>query len=768
MEIITLFAAIVLSLVALIEVAIYLWGADKGYDISDEAIFFLQSERPDDVKCYPFFDFRFTSWFYSLTAGSIVLHRILLLVVHLFATALFASGVLAMLQTIFPFSFVRLEEIIIVYAFILIASETRFSEGIRLLYYNNLNGCLLLASTGLLLNAFYGTKHAVFTSILIIAAGYLIGLQPFVKISSFLTNLSCLFLVFTGAGTFNLSTIVYGWLYLLAGVLLGICSYFLVLHSPRAWWESFNNQLKSAKLFHWGVNCIPRHLKEIMYYSSLMIEPVKKRKTAFGVLICLLFFLPKEFNTLNAIGVGLLFLFFVLKELELKDQPFPSINSFSEPLSIKCGRLFCLSLVFFFFSTLSLLMVQKSVYLDTLINVKNISFTLYLIVLPAIGAVGTGNLIFYNFIYQYAASGAVFLLSFQMLSLRFETPLLAYILPMLTGMFMCIASTIKANFNPYRLAASLFQQLYTVKFNKGNIALKLDEYTAKLFESIKDITAINGLKAGDDVIGLFDCPGLVHLLGGVSPGHQWYYLFQDVNSSMEFNYLNLSKVPEERRAKAFIIEHGDATPFKEKMHQLNMVFPEDYYLLSSFYWPITKKQIRIWKPKNSILPSDDVYLDFITDQLLTGSEQDINDFVISVLEEVSSTKEDKCLQLVSIGNILLINSQLKKAQIAFSASIALNPIHIRSLIGFATCVIGQREVDTGRGALEKVLEIEPDNSDALKLTSFIHRIEGDPKKAEELIKRVLQNNPDDDEVKEELDEIQKMISLESGQEITSS
>ena len=62
---------------------------------------------------------------------------------------------------------------------------------------------------------------------------------------------------------------------------------------------------------------------------------------------------------------------------------------------------------------------------------------------------------------------------------------------------------------------------------KGNIEKKLTDFSTQhqkeLSELVSEYKKENDFENGDDILALFDMPGLVYAVGGRSPGRPWYF-----------------------------------------------------------------------------------------------------------------------------------------------------------------------------------------------------------------------------------------------------
>jgi hypothetical protein len=94
-----------------------------------------------------------------------------------------------------------------------------------------------------------------------------------------------------------------------------------------------------------------------------------------------------------------------------------------------------------------------------------------------------------------------------------------------------------------------------------------------------------GFREGDPVIGITDCPGLVYLLGGTSPGACWYISYYlPENRGVKMNLANISP---ERLAQSWVIVRESARPSErlEAVWPTEQRVPLPIALDGDFYWP---------------------------------------------------------------------------------------------------------------------------------------------------------------------------------------
>jgi len=127
--------------------------------------------------------------------------------------------------------------------------------------------------------------------------------------------------------------------------------------------------------------------------------------------------------------------------------------------------------------------------------------------------------------------------------------------------------------HPYN-QKSLFKQNYQLNFNNIEPDLMLDLERKNYVEEIQNIFRRNGFKNGDPILGVYEIPGLIYLLGGISPGGiLWNEEFLD----MFFYNLNQSKFS--AKDCFLIIEKADYSKFEDKLKYMGISLKNDYNLI---------------------------------------------------------------------------------------------------------------------------------------------------------------------------------------------
>jgi hypothetical protein len=222
-----------------------------------------------------------------------------------------------------------------------------------------------------------------------------------------------------------------------------------------------------------------------------------------------------------------------------------------------------------------------------------------LLCFPFVGAVGTANPIALNIIFGIITWLAIYILLLCELSLVLNCTAIMRTGILLVTCFMYSQFYFGHVLMPYGniyypdgIAVALTKQTVPTAIGAPPTMLLLDEANHNFIEETRSILQHNGFKTGDDIIGLFDMPGLVFAVGGKSPGCPWYF---SAPSKAEANSYFLKAVAPKRIRSAFVITKGDGVKATVLLQQAGLNFPEGYILAGSMMTPYTKEKIDIWK-----------------------------------------------------------------------------------------------------------------------------------------------------------------------------
>jgi len=158
--------------------------------------------------------------------------------------------------------------------------------------------------------------------------------------------------------------------------------------------------------------------------------------------------------------------------------------------------------------------------------------------------------------------------------------------------------------NTYRVGSVWNDKMIDVSAGPEQGRLKLFSSSVESLKEIYDEMSRFGYREGDPIIGITDCPGLVYLLGGVSPGACWYisyYLPENPGVKM-----NLQNIPDQDLARAWVLlrESARANERLEQAWPAGRGIPEPRQIQGQFFWPWGDgegklERISIYRPTQS-------------------------------------------------------------------------------------------------------------------------------------------------------------------------
>ena len=277
-------------------------------------------------------------------------------------------------------------------------------------------------------------------------------------------------------------------------------------------------------------------------------------------------------------------------------------------------KFYPLLLVLFFVNLIAAHSSKKIRFNNQETAIKIIAVSLFLFFLPFVAAIGTNT-------------------SMRALAARNIVPWLALIVIFLTLLYQ----TNKANnflylftlgiilwlgikiaytqiYQPFRLVENRLQQTESVEdyVQPKARGLKVDPPTANFLKQLHEIIATTEFQPGDPIIALHDMPGLVYLLGGVSPGAPWY--FSDYRQDNDDGMLRTSMRTCNNilhsnfdSSKAILIVNSDISPqVLGCMKDAGVNFPEEYQKVGELNNPFrtilpfvkySRETIEVWSPK---------------------------------------------------------------------------------------------------------------------------------------------------------------------------
>lgn len=219
-----------------------------------------------------------------------------------------------------------------------------------------------------------------------------------------------------------------------------------------------------------------------------------------------------------------------------------------------------------------------------------------LIMLPLVLATGTSNDIFTVATF----SNVTWLLTCIVIAFWFPTSILlrsSIALIITFGIWGTHHKIIDGYINkPYRLSTKLSKMKYRVNGLPRLDELLVDRTTAKYLRELRDIKNEARIKDGTTFLGIWDLPGEIFALGGISPGEPWYIdqlherNIENINYSCKTGQIDKEKPPILLLSDQLPIEYSDA------LKKCGINFPDKYRLAGTATSPVTLKETKMFVP----------------------------------------------------------------------------------------------------------------------------------------------------------------------------
>ncbi len=533
-------------------VVIITLGVFRGFEITDEGYYLLTYENPclysEIVSRY----FIIVNKLFNWMGPQIYHYRLLTVLFNLLGSYIFFTGLWQYLNTGLGLNsciWSRLSAFLFIAAGNLAAIFLLF----KVLGYNDLNNFLLLSATGLVLLHLANRGRKVFSSILLLLAGFLLAFDIMVKFPSGIIYLFflALFLFFEGK-TFNycntklqssanliatqvgeagaskydcrrLSGVTesqpvaseshtlkaHSYKFLIPGILAGFLVYFTFFETPAFFINSIDAGIQKFGAGSHSLGIIRDN------YSYFIIKAIKFFFKYFSVAV-LVFIITLVSHRLGKTWYTYIFGFFsfyLFLIAFLSSMVFAPLSSEGNiHVAMPAFLLIILFQVIFF-----LFIGKKQDY-----KPRVIFLGLFLTALPLIMAFGSAAPITMMSYLHMAPFFAVFFI-FNLLS---ESPGIYIKTINLFFSLMIIVLTVSHLYflyleNPFRINDDFFAQQHKVKNIKKLEHIRVDKKTKTFLDGLKVLMDKAGFKKDDCLVGYL-MPGIVYIFDGVSPGAVYY------------------------------------------------------------------------------------------------------------------------------------------------------------------------------------------------------------------------------------------------------
>jgi hypothetical protein len=566
-----------LVLIAAVLVGLYVWTMSKGVDITDEGFYMLSYSYPAEYAVSSTSFHLLVSKLLPASQVSVVGYRLASLI----------SGVLT--AGVFSWGFRRwllarqggAPSLVLLVALFVIGNMLQYAISARALNYNGLNSLAIAVFAASLLN--YAATPGRKALLGLLVGGLAMGLDIFVKFSSS-------GIVFgTGALVLLLSilplkklTDLRPLVVLGVGLLLGVAVFALFVQPLPAWYSGWRHETTILMKGMYGSGLVVRYVQDAYPVVRTLIYP-------FGVVALLASgwvyaqgrYLTKNWQHVAVVAVVVLLLLVEAVRTALYKNTHLNYNRSSVwllgPLLVVVAMLLAARLRYRHLSS-----HQGRWYTYVL--------PLWLLALPLLAAFGTVNQLFNNALLDamYWLAVLVWLVQLLPADMRYLRSAQIVLLA-LPALAVAEQATYGMLWAPYLQLENMFSQdtPLTVGAPMEPARLLVDAPSAAYIKGIRTALYGAGFRAGEPILALYDAPGLVYALGGISPGNPWYPGFQ--NQEIR-NCDALAKTHLDLHRAFILLNQTPTASIKACLAEHGLHFPADYVLVHQAMSPFSRSQ----------------------------------------------------------------------------------------------------------------------------------------------------------------------------------
>jgi len=585
----------ILGFLLFLGAGVFIWSSNKGFDFTDEGLYLLVYQHPNDFPDSYTSYHRVGAVFFDLVGRNIIALRLLGFFLTALATFYFSLSLTWFLKGRSWSIFEDQGERILLHLALQGSVLTAYCWLPPTPNYNTMAGIGMLLSCGGILTFFsnsdaYRSVAKASWGILTIGVGLLLA---FLAKGSSAVGIVLVSMTLIGAcSLIALKEKIFFLVAVSISVLTGGLLLFFLIPSLSSSWEFFIGSIVALTEGNGAREIIIRHWHEALEFAmrhirSFILPVLLAAGVGFFARSRFLVKSPDRKESLVFWSVvGVLIVEVVL--LIVKDAFFAGIQ----------GRSRC----FIGYTSLFLLLLTFRAGLPGAAQTISpyrlggcLMFLVWLALMPFVTAAGTTHKIFINTLLHAAPLVAATLLLAASLdkSLRRST-----FLPFASLLIIGLSfSQFITGFvlMPYRTAPK-WSQTVPVEVGVPGTFLKLDTASAECIQKTKAALADAGFKPGDDILALYGLPGLVYVVGGVSPERPWFFNFGQ--SGHEENLGALLRIPRDRIQKAYIFLNDKDDLAISQLSKCDVALKDKYQQVGQVVVPFRNQKVEILKPLN--------------------------------------------------------------------------------------------------------------------------------------------------------------------------
>lgn len=586
--------------------ALVLWHLDRGFDFSDEGVYYLNFQYPEEFPAGFTQYHLFGAWLYQLFGGSIPALRLTPWLLLLGGTFFFWTGWLNFFRRVAPEFFANPWSAPAALVLLLASVFISFSWPPPGISYNSMADFGLLLGAGSLLHVATPSAHP---------SARILGMAGFALSLIFLLMVkgsSAVGLTLAG-GLFLLLIPTLPWRWKLSLLSLAFLAAALAL---AALWLLAGDQLARVAEFFLA------HSRNFFgaLWSGSSVDPMLQRHWEEVWQLPWRMFLSYNLPMLVALGLGLLgrwrpvwfrppsrwFELALLLAFATLVVSIYSKHGYLAGITHRHGSILAYTAILGLL--LALLPARATAtsrgYPLAPSPTPGRLFTLvlaglFLFALPFLVAAGTTHRIYINALLHLGPFFALIFVVALAVSHRVQsaTP---WLLTLVLTTLVALSQFFHGSFlRPYRLPQPLWTMHEATPIGHPASQLRLDPASARFVHDLQNLLNQADYQPGDDLLALFDMPGVVFALGGKSPGRPWYFPNYGEQGERE-NLASLRIAGRERISRSLILQSNNDPRIAEYLASLDLRFPEDYQYIGQAWQPYRNWSVAVWRPLRPI------------------------------------------------------------------------------------------------------------------------------------------------------------------------
>ena len=614
---------IILLIAVIFTLGLRLWGIDKGFDITDEGYcllgFHALQERFEVITSFHTIGYKLFGW---MNPG-IITYRLIALIITITSSLIFAVCFWNWLHRFYDQKN-QVWGLMFTSLFLVFGGFILDYDTYHVLSYNTLNNAanLLQASLVFFTISQDPTKALKSTSLKVawIGIGYSSVFQFFIKPPSSV-NFLCLLFIITLLYHRKVDFRYYFMTFscLITGCVIGALSYFTIFQDVSQYIELLSQNLSTN---YAPSSDSPKILSPILLLLSLWKEPLREYKGLLSTsnnflwfYLSVFLFSTIYFSTQYLRVKKNRYLFWILISGLSLDIIYHLYQGFSFLLFGEGGNR---AITPYYVLVIAFLLIILMARFWEKVNFQFLGFQndrfwqalsacLFLFFLPFIAGLGTDTSVTTLAAKNIVPWFALIIILLVNLNRNGKAKPFISLFMVSVVIWLLLKITYWHIYKPYRLVEPLPQQTEIVNLAQfKNSRLKVDPQTKDFIQALSALIKQTNFQLDDPIIALYDMPGIVYLLGGVSPGAPWYLDYGGEFESSNRICNNIMSSKKDKQNSILLVNSRIRPEIISCMKVSGIDFPDNYDKVGEVsniykrFYPFQDTVVSVWAPKTAL------------------------------------------------------------------------------------------------------------------------------------------------------------------------